>query len=132
MTRKCWIQLLFAVGALYDGLLGAAFLFAGPQVFAAFGVTPPNHWGYVQFPACLLLVFALMFAAIAKDPQKNRGLIPYGILLKLSYCGVIGAHWLGSGIPRMWNPFAVGDFIFMLLFAGAWLALAKPAEPAQT
>ena len=78
------------------------------------------------------VLFALMFAAIAKDPQKNRGLIPYGILLKLSYCGVIGAHWLGSGIPRMWKPFAVGDFIFMLLFAGAWLALAKPAEPAQT
>ncbi len=125
MKTTRWIQVLFGVGAVYDGLLGAAFLLGGSALFDWFGVTPPNHSGYVQFPAALLLVFALMFLAIAKNPAKNRNLIPYGILLKISYCSVIGFHWLGAGIPNMWKPFAVCDFIFLLLFTRAWFVLAK-------
>lgn len=128
MKSTRWIQILFTAGALYDGLLGGAFLFAGGAVFAAFGVTPPNHPGYVQFPGALLLVFALMFLAIARNPAKNRNLIPYGILLKISYCGVIGFHWLTHGIPGMWKPFAVFDFVFLLLFTWAWMAPAKSGD----
>ena len=37
-------------------------------------VTPPNHWAYVQFPAALLVIFGLMFVAIAQDPVANRGI----------------------------------------------------------
>jgi hypothetical protein len=42
------IKALFIVSAIYDGLLGAAFLFASGSLFQWFGVTPPNHPGYVQ------------------------------------------------------------------------------------
>ncbi len=129
MKSHRMIQVVFGVGALYDGLLGAAFLFASGPLFNWFGVTPPNHPGYVQFPGALLLVFALMFLAIAKDPVKNRNLIPYGMLLKVSYCGVILFHWLGAGIPNMWKPFTVCDVIFLLLFAWAWVVLAKRDAP---
>jgi hypothetical protein len=83
-------------------------------------VTPPNHPGYVQFSAALLLVFAVMFAAIARQPVRNRGLIPYGILLKVSYCAVVFYHWFTTGIPNMWKPFAVVDFVFLILFVWAW------------
>ena len=132
MKSTRWIQILFGMGALYDGLLGAGFLLAGPALFGKFGVIPPNHWGYVQFAAALLLVFALMFLAVARDPVGNRNLIPYGILLKISYCGVIGIHWLNGNIPGLWKPFAVCDFIFMLLFAWAWAALARGGAAAET
>lgn len=84
--------LLFVIAALYDGFLGLAFLFAGPQLFDLFNVTPPNHFGYVQFPAAILIIFALMFLAVALKPVQNRNLIPYGILLKVSYCGVVFFH----------------------------------------
>ena len=131
MKSTRWIQVLFGVGAIYDGLLGAGFMLGGSALFDRFGVTPPNHPGYVQFSAALLLVFALMFLAVARNPLKNRNLIPYGILLKVSYCGVIGIHWLNHNIPDMWKPFAVFDFIFMLLFAWAWAALAKDGAAAK-
>jgi hypothetical protein len=123
VSTKNAIRSLFVVAALYDGILGLAFLFRPDAVFTVFAVTPPNHFGYVQFPAALLLVFALMFAAIARDAEANRNLIPFGILLKISYCGVVFAYWFTTGIPAMWKPFAVADVIFVVLFGGAYASL---------
>ena len=116
------ISLLFVVAAVYDGLLGLLFILAGKQAFAWFSVPPPNHFGYVQFPAALLLVFALMFLAIARDPQANMNLIPYGILLKVSYCGVVFYHWLATDLPYIWKPFAIADLVFLALFIWAYTA----------
>jgi hypothetical protein len=92
-------------------------------LFQWFGVTPPNHPGYVQFPAALLIVFAVMFMAVAMNPVGNRNLIPYGVLLKGSYSGVVLFHWISTGIPDMWKPFCFCDLIFLVLFAWAWTAL---------
>lgn len=77
---KRLISGVFVLAAVYDGLLGLIGLFAGGSLYGWFGATPPNHWGYVQFPSALLVVFAIMFAAVAADPGTYRVLIPYGIL----------------------------------------------------
>lgn len=128
MTPEKMIRALFLVAALYDGLLGAVFLFFGATVFTWFQVEPPNHMGYVHFPAALLVVFALLFFNIAQDPGRNINLIPYGIMLKVSYCAVVFFHWLTAGIPDMWKPFAVFDLIFLLLFVWAYSTLVKKNE----
>jgi hypothetical protein len=128
---KTPIKLLFIIAALYDGILGIIFLFASGRVFEACGVTPPNHPGYVEFPAALLLIFAIMFAVIARDPASNRRLIPYGILLKISYCGIVFFHWLNGGIPGMWTPFAIFDLAFLILFALAFASLGKSSATAE-
>lgn len=125
MSKKRGIAGLFIVAAFYDGLLGVAFLFAGGRVFEWFGVTPPNHPGYVQFPAILLMIFAAMFVAVAMHPLRNRNLIPYGILLKVAYCGVVLFHWLTADLPNMWKPFCIADLIFLVLFGWAWTATGK-------
>ena len=62
MRTKRAITALFIVSAIYDGLLGVAFLFGSGALFQWFGVTPPNHPGYAYFPAALLIVFAVMAA----------------------------------------------------------------------
>ncbi|RPJ29978.1 MAG: hypothetical protein EHM17_01510 [Verrucomicrobiaceae bacterium] len=128
---KTLIKVLFIIAALYDGILGIVFLCAPGRVFEAYGTTPPNHPGYVQFPAALLIIFAIMFAMIARDPVNNRRLIPYGILLKLSYCGIVLLHWLDGGIPGMWKPFAIFDLVFLVLFALAFAALGKSTAKAE-
>ena len=122
------IRALFVVGGLYDGVLGLAFLLAGPVIFDHFGVVQPNHPGYVQFSALLLLVFACMFFAVAAKPYANRNLILYGILLKLSYSGIVFYYWLTSGVPAMWKPFALVDLVFAALFAWA-IAATRAAAP---
>lgn len=125
------VSMLFYVAALYDGVLGVAFLVAAPSLFEWVGVTPPNHFGYVQFPAALLIVFALMFVAIARNPAANRRLIPYGILLKISYCSVAFYHWFTTGIPYIWKPFAIADLVFLALFIWAYKELEEPESPVR-
>ena len=116
MNKNLAVKLLFYVSAAYDGLLGAVFLVRPMFIFERFEVTPPNHAGYVQFPAMLLIVFAILFINIARNPVANRSLILYGILLKVAYCSVVFYYWFTSGIPIIWKPFAICDLIFIALF----------------
>lgn len=120
-----WTRALFVIAALYDGLLGLAFLFFPLVIFAYYGVEPPNHPGYVQFPALLLLVFAAMFMRIASNPAKNHSLIPYGIALKASYSGLAFWYITTTGIPSMWIPWAWADLVFLVVFLFVWLKLRR-------
>jgi len=132
MKKHPLISILFTIAALYDGILGAAFLFASGPVFQHYEVIPPNHPGYVQFPAALLLIFGVMFAAIAVNPIRNRNLIPYGILLKVAYCGVIAYHWILTDLPNMWKPFCIADVVFLVLFIAALKAVGRDDEAAAS
>ena len=118
-----WIKPFYIVSALYDGVLGVAFLVAPVAIFNITGVTPPNHIGYVQFPAFVLIIFAYMFYNIAQNPVANKNLIIYEILLKFSYCSVVFPHWLTGQIPSIWVPFAVFDLLFMIAFIVSYKAL---------
>ena len=129
MKRPRAVSVLFYLAALYDGVLGVAFLVAAPALFDWVGVTPPNHFGYIHFPAALLIVFALLFLSIARRPEINRHLIPYGILLKISYCAVVFYHWFTAGIPFIWKPFAIADLVFLVVFIWAYAELGKQRSP---
>jgi len=114
------VSILFTIAGFYESVLGVAFLVAPAAIFDHFGVTPPNHLGYVQFPAALLVVFGIMFFAVAFNPRANRILIPFGVLLKASYSTLVFGYWLTEGIPRMWKPFAIADLVFAVFFLWAW------------
>lgn len=120
-----WTKPLYVVAALYDCVLGLAFLFFPMAIFAFYGVEPPNHAAYVQFPALLLLIFAALFMRIASNPARNHELIPYGIALKISYSGLAFWHASTTGIPSMWIPWAWADLVFLILFVISWLKLRK-------
>lgn len=120
------IKALFTVAGIYDGVLGLIFLFLAPTIFARFNITPPNHYGYIVFPALLLLVFAAMFFRIASDPVKYRHMIAYGIGLKAAYAGTAFWYQLQGNIPRMWIPMAWFDLTFLVLFALALRSIQAP------
>ena len=120
MTRS-HIRLLFAIAGLYDVLIGVAFLGFGPQLFDATGVPPPNHWGYIQFGAMMVVIFGLMFFAVAYDPLANRNLMPYGMLLKLCYTGLVAYYWFTTDCPALFKPFAVIDALMFVLFLAAYI-----------
>ena len=122
------IKPLYMVAAIYDAVLGIALLFAADAVFEQFmpEIPMPYHPGYIQFPAALLLVFALMYFAIARNPGRNRNLILYGILLKVSYCSIILVHWTDL-TASIWKTFCIFDIIFLVLFVYTWRATGKSA-----
>lgn len=119
------IRLLFAISALYDFVIGIAFLARGSQLFESTNVPQPNHWGYIQFGAILLMIFGVMFAAVALNPRGNRNLIPYGILLKVCYVGLVGYYWLNGGVPWLFKPFLFIDLVMLVLFVVAYFSIGK-------
>ena len=120
-----WIKIVFAVSALWDGLLALTFLFFSAALYDYFRIPYPNHFGYIHFPVLLMIVFALIYWRIAMDPVKFRVLIPYGMGLKISYCAVVFYHQATGGIPSMWIPFAWFDLLSLLLFILAWRTVKK-------
>jgi hypothetical protein len=122
------IRGLFVLAALYDGLLGLLFLLAPNWAFTQFDITPPNHVGYVQFPAALLIIFGVMFLNVARAPRQNAQLILYGVLLKVAYCSVTFGHWSSTGIPWIWKPFAVIDLVMLVLFIWAWISVRSAVQ----
>lgn len=123
------IRILFAISALYDFIIGLTFLIRGPQLFDATGVPQPNHWGYIYFGSLMLMIFGIMFASIAWRPARNRELICYGVLLKLSYVGLVGYYWFTSaqGIPWLFKPFFFIDLVMLVLFVMAYVAIGRIA-----
>lgn len=126
--NKKWIKILFVIAAFYDGILGVAFLLFAAEIFLFYGVEPPNHMAYVQFPALLLLVFAAMFFRVAANPVRNRELILYGCGLKISYCVMAFWYEATTGIPFMWIPWAWADLVFLLFFVFCWISLGRQAQ----
>ena len=121
--RVSQIRALFVIAGLYDFLIGLVFLLFGAQLFDAAGVPQPNHWGYIHFGALMLMIFGAMFIAIARNPAARREMIPYGMLLKLSYSALAGYYWVATDIPTLFKPFVVIDAIMFVLFWWAWQAL---------
>ena len=118
--KRPWIPLVFWASAVYDIVLGVAFLFAAKTVFERYGVPMPNHVGYVHFPAIILIVFGVMFARIAMNPVRLRECMWYGVGLKVAYAGTVLYHHATTGVPSMWLPFAYIDLLFIVLFIAAW------------
>lgn len=128
MKNANLLSFLFYFSAAYDGLLGLAFLTCPDYIFNTFSVPPPNHFGYVQFPAALLIIFACMFYKIASDFEANKGLIIYGIMLKIAYCGVSGYYWALGTLPQMWQPFVVLDALMGAAYIWAYCCVGKSCK----
>jgi hypothetical protein len=127
MTSLVPVRILYVLAAAYDGLLGLGFIVAAPRLFEYAAIPPPNHWGYIHFPAGLLVIFALIFLAIARDPVGSRNLVIYGVLLKVCYVTTVVWYDLHGGIPVMWNYFAVADALFGMMFIWSFAPIRKAA-----
>lgn len=121
------VRVLFGLASVYESLLGFAFLVAAPQIFAAAGITPPNHFGYVHFAAGILVIFGWMFLMIARLPLENRNLVVYGVLLKVCYVATVCWHWYAGGVPNLWKYFAAADTVLALAFIWSLVPLEAAA-----
>lgn len=119
---------IFYVASVYDGILGIIFLAFPLSLLQFFGVPVPPHPAYIQFSAALLLVFAIMFLTIARNPRANRNLMLYGILLKISYCSVVFWYWAFGSISLVWKPFAVFDLVFLFLFLWSYREAGRESQ----
>jgi hypothetical protein len=120
------VRLLFSIAGLYDLIAGFVFLFLGSQLFEAAKIPPPNHWAYIQFGALLLIIFGAMFLVVARKPAENRNLMPFGMLLKLAYGGLVAYYWITTDCPLLFKPFAIVDAAMLVLFVIAYRSRLAP------
>ncbi len=127
-----WTRRVFLASAVYDAVLGVAFLVAHAAIYDALGITQPNHPAYLRFPALLLILFAFGFTLVYLDPKRHEGILWMGIGLKAAYIAVVLWHRLGEiGLPDIYVPFAWIDLAFLAAFiAGARTVARLPTHPA--
>jgi hypothetical protein len=124
-----WIKPLFIVAALYDLLLGIAALFFFKPLYNWFDITLPNHDGYVQWGAAVVVIFGIGFWLVAQAPARNRDIIKMGILFKVAYTATVLGHFFLGSVPIVWVPFAWLDVVFCVLFIVALRSLsASPSS----
>lgn len=124
-----WIKVVFIAAGIYDAVLAIAFLLLPEAIFSHYQVEPPNHLGYIEFPAMLLLIFAVMFFRVAVNPVKCRELMLYGAALKFSYSYLVFRYAITTGIPSMWVPWAWMDSAFLVLFLVSWYRTGRQVRP---
>jgi hypothetical protein len=125
-----WIRPFLFVCALYDVVLGAVFLIAYEPVFNRFGVTLPNHPGYVQFGAAFVLIIGFGFWLAARAPERSHDLLKLGLLTKLAYCMIVFGYQMRGMMPGMWVPFAWCDAVMAVGVIAAIRAIPAPGAAA--
>jgi hypothetical protein len=118
-----WIRPFCRICAIYDFLLGLAFLLAYKPIFARFGVTLPNHPAYVQFAAAMVTVIGIGFWYVAQAPERNRDILKLGLLVKVAYVVIVFGYYFKGEMPGLWVPMGFVDFVMLIGIAAALRAL---------
>ena len=117
----------FLFAAIYDGLLGLAFFLFYTHIYAWFGITLPNHPGYVQLPALFIAIMGLADYYVYRNIMRNRDIVKIRILMKLAYSLSCFSHYFFGSLPTLWVNIAVFNFVFLapyILFLRASAASA--------
>jgi len=97
-------------------------------IYETVGSVLPNHPGYVQLPALLIIVFGIGFWMVAQDVRGNRSIISLGILMKLAFGIVVFGHLIAGNTIPFYIPFGIIDLGFAILFLMARKSLDATSE----
>ena len=117
---KTWIPVLFIFVGCVELVTGSLFILLPEQIFQLTGIERISALEYIQFPALLIMVFGLMMFAVAKDPERNRNLIPYICLFKAALISVVIFNCLTKGLAWLWISFACFDIAYLIGFLLAY------------
>jgi len=117
--KRGYYKTLYLTAALYDFILGVAFLFFYKQIFNITGMNIPENPAYLTFCAFLIALFGVLLFMIYLDLNNSKKLVIYAIMIKFAYVGTVLYYYLLVGKSFVDTPFlifAVFDFIFAILF----------------
>lgn len=107
----------FLVAALYDLLLGLAFVTFGEQILGGIGMELPPHVAYIQLAAVFIFVQGFSYLLPFFDPLGNLGIVRVGVVYKAAYAGL--ALWylaIGALPSAFFIPWAIIDVGFLVGF----------------
>ena len=106
------------LSAVYDGVIGLAFLLFADPIFRALGIERAADLVYVQLAAGLIAILGLGFFLAWREPVLNRDLVLLGAVFKAFYI-LLAAYALVRGeVPHpVFLVFAAVDVLFLVVFA---------------
>ncbi|MCX6717699.1 MAG: hypothetical protein NTU76_03430 [Candidatus Taylorbacteria bacterium] len=110
---------LFFVSALYDFILGVAFVFFYQPIFSLLNMNVPGNPAYLTFCALMIALFGVLLFMIFLKIEGSRRLVLYSIGVKFIYIGTVIYYYLLVGHDYVDLPFIIFaglDFIFACLF----------------
>lgn len=110
-------RLLFLLAALYDGLLGAAFLVGAGPILTWLAVPSPASPIYLQLIAGLIVVQGLGYFFVWRRLWRNVDIVTMGIAAKLALVAVTAASVVRGDLPHPLVAWlAVIDACFLIGF----------------
>ncbi len=107
----------FLLAALYDGVLGLAFLVAFGPLYAALGAAPPADPVYLRLIAAFVAVQGLGYWFVARAPRRNVDLVKVGAVYKAAYIVVALLARAEGDLPHaVFAGFAAADAFFLAGF----------------
>lgn len=107
----------FMIAALYDIILGIAFLLFGEQILEWIGMELPPHIAYIQLAAVFIFVQGLSYLLVWTDPPRYLGLVMIGVAYKVAYAGLALWYLIIGELPsNFFIPWAVIDVLFLIGF----------------
>ena len=108
---------LLLLSAVYDGLIGLAFLFLAGPLFHILGIEPAADPVYIQLAAGLIAIIGLGFFLAWRDPLVNGDLVLLGAVFKAFYILLaLSAYVRGAAPHPVFLVFAVADILFLAAF----------------
>jgi hypothetical protein len=118
MRRALWATAVFNVGG--------ALLFAFPESLGRVaGLPSPVPGVYAALLASFVLLFAGMYAWLARQPRIDRPMVGLAAIGKTSVFVLVGVFWMTGELPGLTVIAAAGDLGFAGIFVW-WLRRARP------
>ena len=106
------------LSAVYDGVIGLAFLLFADPIFRALGIENAADPVYVQLAAGLIAILGLGFFLAWREPVLNRDLVLLGAVFKAFYIALAAYALVRGEVPHpVFLVFAAVDVLFLVVFA---------------
>ena len=118
-----------AASVVYN-LAGAATLAAPARLGAPWGMPVPVPSFYTTHLALIVLLFAGVYAWLARAPRPDRALVAVSTWGKLQFFAVYVGYWAAGELPARAVVSAGGDLVLGLVFAW-WLWVTRAPRAAR-
>jgi hypothetical protein len=115
-----------AASVIYN-VAGAATLAAPARLGAPWGMPAPVPSFYTTHLALIVLLFAGVYAWLARAAQPNRAVVVISTWGKLQFFAVYVGYWVAGQLPGRAVASASGDLVLGLAFLW-WLRATRPAR----
>jgi len=115
--REKYYKGLFLIAALYDLILGIAFLFFYKILYLFLNIPLPENPAYLSLSAMFVFVIGIGYYLIYLDIYANRDLAKLGVIYKFAYAAIAFYYLIFGAVPHfIFIVFALIDLVFAFLF----------------